>query len=480
MSTRKWTRALVKEGILARHKSGKDMSEKVSSEDDSSLVEAAKKLYRGWYAALDDVGIPSAKYRRVKSWDRESVISTLKDYLRQGKNIRPRALHKKHSGLLAAGERIFGSSREMYAAVGIDPAEIGLPLAWDKASVKSELRKRYESGADMSYGPVKRENPPLMAACENHFGTYYKSLEAAELPIEKIRLLLPKGHWTPNRITDEIRAMVLKGEELNDRHVNLRHGPLYGAAGRRFGSWQQAIEAAGIDYEAVRSQRKPYTEKELIGILTDLKEKGVPLDYTSVRSYYPRLTGGIIRVFGSYSRGIEAIGLDYDDIKRTWQFDKLKGEIFEDYVAQVLNIVGWKVEHHKPFKFANCKCIPDFYDPASDDWIDAKLKSWTPNVQAKVDKYLEHTDKVTLIFLHESRTKLEFWDPARVRLVPISRFYPELKKNGASRLIEDIELLRRGVIFKPEYQSRLRDFVAAKYPMKSREVMKVIEKMGAE
>lgn len=365
----------------------------------------------------------------------------------------------------------------MYAAATIDPEDIGLPQAWDRTRIRYELLSRYKSGKSMKYQDVRREDPPLMAACESpyYFGGYYRALRESGIPAEEIRTLLPKGHWTSDRIIADIRTLVGKKEPVNDRYIQLNDGPLYSAAQKVFGSWGSAISAAGYNYDSLRSQRRPYTRDELENTLRTLMDQGVPLDYTSVKSYYPGLADGIIRVYGSFRCGIEALGLNYDDIKRTWQFDKIRGEIFEDYVEKVLGVVEWKVEIHKQFKYADCKCVPDFYDASSGDWIDAKLKSWTPNVQAKVDKYLEHTDRVKLIYLYESRTKLEFWDPMRVTLIPIIRFYPELKKRGAHRLVEDIELLRRGVIFKPEFQTRLRDFVNRKYPMKAEGVMRLIQ-----
>lgn len=311
-----WTEDRILNEIRLLNAKHEDLSDATVRKNGSQLYNAAKRRFKGWSAALEAAGVSSVEYRKKKSWDNDAVVSTLRKLQSEGKNIRPGALHKTNPGLLAAGERIFGSSRAMYEAAGIEPAEIALPHAWDKTTVKSELRKRYESGADMRYGAVRKGNSRLMAACENHFGSYFKSLEAAEIPVEKIRVLLPRGYWTEDRIRNEIRTMARGGEELNDRCVQLQHGPLYSAAQRVFGSWKMAVEASGYEYDLVRKQRKPYTREGLLETLRSLSEQGVPLDLTSVRRYDRKLIDAIIRVFGDYRHGIEALGLDSEKVRR--------------------------------------------------------------------------------------------------------------------------------------------------------------------
>jgi hypothetical protein len=122
--------------------------------------------------------------------------------------------------------------------------------------------------------------------------------------------------------------------------------------------------------------------------------------------------------------------------------------------------------------------VPDFLDLDTEAWIDAKYRSWSPSVEATLQKYLKHKDRIMIIYLKESRTRKQYWDPDKVEFIPIKSFYSELKRNGASDLVENFELLRRGVIFKPEHQSRLKDFILTKYPNRVKAMTETLAKLA--
>ena len=62
--------------------------------------------------------------------------------------------------------------------------------------------------------------------------------------------------WSAERVLNEIRQWKEKGEALYANHVRLNYQELLAASIRYYGSWQKAVEAAGISYEAVRKYRK--------------------------------------------------------------------------------------------------------------------------------------------------------------------------------------------------------------------------------
>lgn len=67
MTRRKWDRTTVKTAILARHQAGKKMDQKTVEREDGGLLAGAKKVYHGWYPALEECEIPPEEYRQQRS-----------------------------------------------------------------------------------------------------------------------------------------------------------------------------------------------------------------------------------------------------------------------------------------------------------------------------------------------------------------------------------------------------------------------------
>jgi len=58
--------------------------------------------------------------------------------------------------------------------------------------------------------------------------------------------------WSKDEIALEILRLYAAREELNYGSVQAKHLKLLRAATRYFGSWQEAIEFAGLNYDEIR------------------------------------------------------------------------------------------------------------------------------------------------------------------------------------------------------------------------------------
>ena len=81
---------------------------------------------------------------------------------------------------------------------------------------------------------------------------------------------------------------------------------LFNAARRHFGTWAKAIEAAGLDYDAVRHKpRNPYqTKVAIVRAIHARKRQGHPLTVSSLRHGPHRdvsLLEAALRRFGRWS-----------------------------------------------------------------------------------------------------------------------------------------------------------------------------------
>ena len=137
--------------------------------------------------------------------------------------------------------------------------------------------------------------------------------------------------WTSDQVLGEIRAWRDRGEALYANHVRLNYQELLAASIRYFGSWQKAVETAGIPYDQVRKYRK-WSNEAIIQEIRDLHARGVDLSFRSMAlSQYNSMVYAAIRpkYFGSWKAALEAAGLESEEIYRyrSWEETDILEEI---------------------------------------------------------------------------------------------------------------------------------------------------------
>lgn len=112
--------------------------------------------------------------------------------------------------------------------------------------------------------------------------------------------------WTPERVVSVIRSLARKRRPLNKAELRIRHGYLVRAAHRHFGSWDAAVAVAGVD--PARLNRSPtWTRERIIEGILERALDNAPLGSRSVQ---PRsLSEAALRVFGSWRAALEAAGV---------------------------------------------------------------------------------------------------------------------------------------------------------------------------
>ena len=129
----------------------------------------------------------------------------------------------------------------------------------------------------------------------------------------------------------EIRQWKEKGEALYANHVRLNYQELLAASIRYYGSWQKAVEAAGISYEAVRKYRK-WSKEVIVEEIRDLAARGFDLSFRSMAlSQHNSMVYAAIRpkYFGDWRAALEAAGLASEEIYRyrSWDMEGILEEI---------------------------------------------------------------------------------------------------------------------------------------------------------
>lgn len=122
-----------------------------------------------------------------------------------------------------------------------------------------------------------------------------------------------RRRWSDGLVIEHILSR-RKGERLNAYSYATAYPDVYAAAQRIFGSWGAAIEAAGLDYEAVRLYRQ-WSKAKVLEEVKALKKGRKPLNSLFIQRKMRPLYLAALKRFGSWGKALKAAGLDYSKVK---------------------------------------------------------------------------------------------------------------------------------------------------------------------
>ncbi|HXG23645.1 MAG TPA: hypothetical protein VNJ09_03745 [Chthonomonadales bacterium] len=184
---------------------------------------------------------------------------------------------------------------------------------WSKQSIAAEIVRMQKSGENLNYANIAQQHVALLRAATRYFGSWRAAVEFAGLDYEAIRKYKT---WTKERIIERIRQLHAAGCDLSWRHVSTNVDPQLAAAAtkrKHFGSWRNAIEAAGLKYSDIRRYRE-WDEQAVIDRLRELHAQGKDLNAKSVEEMDITLITAARRRFDSWDKALTAAGLDYTKI----------------------------------------------------------------------------------------------------------------------------------------------------------------------
>ena len=127
---------------------------------------------------------------------------------------------------------------------------------------------------------------------------------------------MPK--WNQDAIAAEILRRHEARLDLSYSGMTRENLPLLRAATRYMGSWQAAIEYAGLNYDDIRRYRS-WNNDRIVDRIRELYAKGEDLSWRHVSlTLDPSLAAAATKKshFGSWRSALETAGLDYDAIRR--------------------------------------------------------------------------------------------------------------------------------------------------------------------
>ena len=175
---------------------------------------------------------------------------------------------------------------------------------WNRNKVLRAILRYESSDQPMNAVAIKETAPTLYAAARRHFGSWSHALSCAGI---KADLVAKKRQWTCQNVTHRIRELYRCGHTLKPGAVGRTEGGLYHAAVIHFGTWPNALLAAGLDAEEVCSSVVWDRDRIIEAILMRVV-KGESLGSTTVRPL--TLKAAAIEEFGGWAAALESAGLE--------------------------------------------------------------------------------------------------------------------------------------------------------------------------
>jgi hypothetical protein len=197
-----------------------------------------------------------------------------------------------------------------------------MPRSWSKQSIAMEISRMYEAGESLRYSSVVGTS--LLSAAIRHFGTWRSAIEFVGLDYQQIRCY---KSWSRERIIARIQELHAQGVDLSWGNVCASVDPQLAAAAtkkRYFGAWREALEAAGLDYDAIR-RYMDWNDQRVVQTVRDFHANGTELNAKNMQHEDIRLLTAARRRFHSWPEALTVAGLDYRDVVQRAPFKRGKG-----------------------------------------------------------------------------------------------------------------------------------------------------------
>lgn len=189
-------------------------------------------------------------------WTRKTITEHIKQLHEKGEELNYTSAERNHLNLVRAAAWHFGTWRRAVESAGVDYESLSKYRRWNRERIVARIKELHEQGADLSWRAVSTEvDPPLAAAAlrANGFPSWREAIEAAGLSIDDVARY---KYWDNERVIEAIQELQAQGQPLSSKAMQSSDQSLFCAARRRFGSWDKALVAAGLEASEIRL-RKP-------------------------------------------------------------------------------------------------------------------------------------------------------------------------------------------------------------------------------
>jgi hypothetical protein len=135
--------------------------------------------------------------------------------------------------------------------------------------------------------------------------------------------------WDEETVVAAIRGEIIAGNEVSYFATFKRVPSLLRAGVRTFGSWRNAIEATGLNYDDIKKYRT-WSEERVIAVIQAHAEEGHDLSWRSTfATLDPSLAAAALNYFDDWHKALEAAGLNPELIAKykRWSLESIEEEL---------------------------------------------------------------------------------------------------------------------------------------------------------
>ena len=169
---------------------------------------------------------------------------------------------------------------------------------------------------------VLQTEPDLHQLASQAFGTWETALKYAGVNLHR---LYAKQDYTPEQVIQKIRRLCCKGCNPSAVHVRRRHNRLHKAGCQHFGTWSQALLAAGVNLRRARlrpGRRDRLDHQKLLDEVRAWCRAGQSLTWSEVCLENHALAVAAKRFYGGWRNALVAAGIVAEsepaDPRRKW------------------------------------------------------------------------------------------------------------------------------------------------------------------
>jgi hypothetical protein len=286
----------------------------------SPLMNRVRVLFGSWTVALLKAGVqlpPGLTSPWIKA-DRAVILSEIRGRARASESLRYSKVAAEPWGtaLLKRAETLFDSWNAALLAAGVEPPDAVVspwPTA-SKAAILREIRRRMRAGKSVRFTDIQQEKwgKPLLRRGGTLFSSWNATLLAAG--IEAVKADSPWQKADQAAILVEIRRRNSAGQTLSSKEIGReRWGrPLLRRGATLFGSWNDALLAAGVDRLHL-PVRKRWSKADKVAVLAEIhrrKSAGESLRSSEVAKSDAPFLGRARALFDSWKAALLAAGIN--------------------------------------------------------------------------------------------------------------------------------------------------------------------------
>ncbi len=244
--------------ILLRYRNGLGINSTAIRREDRNLYANAVRQFGSWANAVIAAGIDyygqicSKSFLARRAWSKSDVITEIRARHARGENLKlsAKGMNPELTKLAAAAIRYFGTWGKAIARAKLEDGYRARRMNyWTKERVRAAIRRLSRTPAKLQENQLLKENPALHDAARRLFGSRRAAIRAAGFHPFAFEARI---WWTKRAVLVAIRQAQNQGCDLAPAYIRKNNVKLWKAAWQHWGSWEKAVNAAGINYATVK------------------------------------------------------------------------------------------------------------------------------------------------------------------------------------------------------------------------------------